>query len=262
MAIGSQPTPAQKAFRIGYRLFRKSVSSEHSNFALGYLWKFAEPISLAVIFSLLRSGNIINVTESAYPFFLHLITGLFPFQLFFNHLQQTNNVIQVNATLLGQTQIPPLSLAVLSYCRWLFDSIFAGIVISVACLAFASSHFGGVILSFIWLQAFGVLAVGIGLACAPINTILQDTSKLIALAIRPLMFLSPIFYASSDSAALNAFNRYNPIALFLDTYRSLALDPTSFSLGATASFLATTVALAAFGLWFFCRALPCLNVKS
>lgn len=229
--------------------------------ALSYLWNFAEPISLAVIFAILRSGNILVVSESSYPFFLYLLTGLFPFQLFFTHVQRSANAIESYADLLNQVNIPPSSIVYACYLHWLFDSLFVGFVITISCWFFSPISAKFLPFAFIYLQLFGLLAIGIGTLTAPINAIYKDVSKLISLTLRPLMFASPIFYIANDSIALSKFNQFNPIAIFLVNFRAMTLDSSLFSWNSFISFLSICGILFFLGTWFFMKALPCLNKK-
>jgi len=247
---------------IGYRLFRKTILAENSNLALGYLWNFAEPISLAIIFAILRSDKIINVNESDYPFFLHLLTGLLPFQLLFTTIQRTTHIIDANSALLNQVYVPPLSLAASSFFQWVYDSIFVGLVICGSCLLFTPNNLASVLTSFLWLQTLGVFAVGIGLFLAPLNTIFKDISKLVSLTLRPLMFISPIFYATKESTILNTVNNFNPFAKFLEAYRALCLGAENGSVISTLVFITLSVIAITFGSFFFNRSVPCLNTKS
>jgi ABC-type polysaccharide/polyol phosphate export permease len=251
-----------KSLKIGYRLFIKSTKSEYSNMAFGYFWNFAEPITLTVIFAILRSGNIIKASVNDYPFFLYLLTGLFPFQLFFTHIQRTTNSIEANSNLLNQINLSPLSIVFTNYFHWLFDSLFVALVISLSCLIFSPNNIFYLPIAFILLQLFGLLAIGIGLIAAPINTVYKDTSKIISLTLRPLMFASPIFYLSYDSPLLNKFNQFNPIAIFLTNYRAMTLDINLFNWKIFLLFLTICGASILGGIWFFSKALPCLNTKS
>jgi len=246
---------------IGYRLFIKSVKSEYSNMALSYLWNFAEPISLAIIFAILRSGNILQVSESSYPFFLYLLTGLFPFQLFFSHVQRCNNSTEAYSDLLNQINIPPISIIYAAYFHWLFDSLFVGIVISISCIMFSLNSFIYLPFAFLYLQLFGLLAIGIGSFAAPFNAIYKDISKIISLTLRPLMFASPIFYIAYDSDILNKFNQFNPIAIFLANYRAMTLDSSMFSWNSFITFVLICGFFISLGTWFFIKALPKLNTK-
>jgi len=248
--------------KIGYRLFRKSTLAENSNLALGYLWNFAEPISLTIIFAILRSDQIINVSEGDYPFFLHLLTGLLPFQLLFTTIQRTTHIIDTNAPLLNQVYVPPLSLAASSFFQWVYDSIFVGLVICASCIIFTSSSLFPVLVSFLWLQALGIFAVGIGLILAPLNTIFKDISKLVSLTLRPLMFISPIFYTAKDSTILDTVNNFNPFAKFLETYRALCLGAEYESVASTLVFIILSAVAIMLGAFFFNRSVPCLNTKS
>lgn len=252
----------KSTIQIGYRLFRKSTLAENSNLALGYIWNFAEPISLTIIFAILRSDKVLNINESDYPFFLHLLTGLLPFQLLFTSIQRTTHIIDVNSALLNQVYVPPLSLAASSFFQWVYDSIFVGIVICGCCLLFTSGSFISIVASFFWLQTLGVFAVGIGLILAPLNTIFKDISKIVSLTLRPLMFISPIFYAAKDSTILKTINYYNPFAKFLEGYRALSLGVENNFITTSIAFLTLSTLTMAFGAFFFNRAVPCLNTKS
>lgn len=247
---------------IGYRLFLKASRSERANSKWGTLWEFAEPITLAAIFLVLRQSDILHFDEGEYPFVLFLISGLMSYQLASSTIIRSLLSIPQNSSILDQVNVPAEALFVTNYLRFLMDSAIMFFVIIVVVVIFAQISLLSAVISFLILQLLGLGAVGVGMVLAPINVLYGDISQIVTLLIRPMMFISPIFYSDVDSAILEKINDFNPFAHFLLLYRGSLFNgnlslPISWWVVLGGSMIILIIAIL-----FFHVALPALNRKS
>lgn len=111
-----------------------------------------------------------------------------------------------------------------------------------------------------------VFVTGVGLMLSVVNVYFQDTQHLIGIALRLMMYLSPVVYPLSlvsnasnnlgplfGSVTLFDLYRLNPVERFISSFRTIlydqrlpALDDTLFCLGYAAVFIVL-------GLWIFRR---------
>ena len=252
----------RKGWYIGYRLFLKSSRSERANSKWGMVWEFAEPITLAAIFFILRQSDVLNFDESEYPFTLFLISGLMPFQMATSCLIRSLTTIQVHSSILDQVNMPPEALFVTNYLSYFFDSSIMYIVLVAAICIFSQLTVMGLIMGFIILQMLGIGTLALGMLLAPINILYEDISKIVMLSIRPVMFLSPIFYSDLDSTILETVNNFNPFAHFLTLFREALLGMDVTSSVSWYVIFGGSLLILVLSILFFHAALPALNRKS
>lgn len=184
----------QKA--VFFALFIRELQTRFGRYRLGYFWALIEPLShilvLSVLFSVIRERNIFfNV-----PFPLFFATGVLSFFLFQKLVLTSVNSIRVNMGLFGYRQVKP------------FDAIIVRCMLEAAvgiCTMLALAFIGGWIFNFqvipadplgalLVLVILIIFGVGVGLVVAVIGGISEELSQFVPSIMRPLYFLSGVFF--------------------------------------------------------------------
>jgi len=180
-----------------HALLMREIITRFGTNRLGYFWAIAEPVAqaavLGAIFTLLGRNSV-----SGIPVALFMFTGILPFKLFAKLLPQLSAAVNANKTLLSYRQVTAI------------DPIIARIIIEVATFIIAYVLIFSVMA---WLDfevipddilalltasfLLIVIAIGLGLLLCVAMSYWQDTSKIVAMVMRPLFFISGIFFAAT-----------------------------------------------------------------
>jgi ABC-type polysaccharide/polyol phosphate export permease len=88
---------------VATRLFRRDLDKDFSSALFGYLWNFADPLVIAGVFIVLRSGGIIGGEELMIPFGVYVLYGMLLLKAFTNALARPLTLLKRSASLLTQT---------------------------------------------------------------------------------------------------------------------------------------------------------------
>jgi ABC-type polysaccharide/polyol phosphate export permease len=199
-------------------LFRRDFQAKYKGSLLGVLWSLLNPLVLLgvylVVFGLLWKGG----TIPHYP--LYLLAGLACWIFFATSLQASSRSLVDSAELIKKVRFPRQLVA--------FSTIATQAVtfaVMVALLLVLSLVFIPEARSTVWLALplsvlFVGLVAGLGLLVACLNVLYRDVEHLIAAALLPWFFLTPILWRFAQlpervqrhHALLDLLRWGNPIA--------------------------------------------------
>ena len=246
---------------LAYRLFIKEIKADYSQSKFGVLWDFLEPIILALIFILLRRGNVINAGDIQIPYAVFVVYGLLLWQTFSEAITSPLQIMQRQKTLLKQVKIPPEALLLSVFLKVLFNSFFR--VVTLLALSFFMNALSwlGFLKFLILFPSIILVGMSIGVLLAPFNVIYGDVGRVITIALRPLLYASPVLYSIPPVKFLSYFNTVNPVGIVLANLRSLATQNIFTSIQ---PFIITTLLLLTvfvLGWFVFHLSIPVLSDK-
>ncbi|MEY8198941.1 MAG: ABC transporter permease [Colwellia sp.] len=180
-----------------HALLMRELKTRFGESKLGYFWALAEPVAqaaiLATLFTLIGRNSISGV-----PVALFLISAIMPFKAFSKTLTQLSSGISANKALLAYRQVSPI------------DPVITRLIIEVSTFFIVYL----IILSVMYWLGFDVwpqnilglisasllllmLAFGLALCMSCAFLYWQDGSKLLSLVMRPMFFISGIFYCAT-----------------------------------------------------------------
>lgn len=249
----------KSSFKVSNRLFLRALKSEYVDLKFGVAWNFAEPISLVVIFSILRSGNFMSTDHFEIPFTLYLVTGLLPFQIFYSSIQRAITSLQEYQDIISKISLPPETFFTTTFLRNMFDACISTIVISAFYTFYLDFSLLNHLIAFLVFASIVLLGISIGFILAPLNSIYSDFLRAVNLSSRPLLFLSPIFYSESTDTLVYQVNQFNPIRHFLHYYRSSLFPQDTFSYQGLLLYLLIIFVVFFASTVFFHRAFAAIN---
>jgi ABC-type polysaccharide/polyol phosphate export permease len=238
-------------------LFRRDLQAKYRGSALGVLWTVANPLMLMGVY-LLVFGVVLKArfaTGGHYALFL--ISGLALWTFFAAAIQSSTRSMLDNANLIRKTRFPrqlvPLSVVAAHLVS------FAAMLLLVLILNFVAL---GRVRTTEWLAIplaalFACFVAGIALAAASLNVIFRDVEFIVAAALVPLFFLTPILYALSTLAnhhhVIEAIHWANPLSPAIEAVRApLFLGQLPFW-GDALYLIVAAVAALALGAYVFSR---------
>lgn len=183
---------------VTFVIFLRELNTRFGRFRLGYLWAIAEPAALVAIISFVRTqfgrGPISGVD---YPLFF--ASGVIAYLIFTHIVNSSLAAIESNQGLFNYRQVKPFDVILARSLLELVSSIGAGLVVFLGLTYLDYSYH--------WNSTLGLastvamlfcLALGFGLITAVLGPLYQDSKKIVPIMLRPLFFLSGIFFSAES----------------------------------------------------------------
>lgn len=198
--------------QVVHALIIRETRTRYGASRLGYLWALLEPLFWIVTFF-----GIFAYTSRHLPGGMDvtgfITTGIVPYMMFRSVLTQTMQAINSNKSLLFYPQVKPIDLAI---ARMLLEmlTLLSVFVLILAGRALMQGEWevdqpllllGGLLLA--WL-----LGSSIGLAMMGLSIIYSGTQRLLNIVLRPMFFVSGIFFTANElPATLREYLLWNPV---------------------------------------------------
>ncbi|MCM8774437.1 MAG: ABC transporter permease [Candidatus Omnitrophica bacterium] len=211
-----------------YQLLIKELKVRYTSSFLGFLWVFISPFLIVGVFYLVFF-RILKINIEGYPFFLYLMTGVFPWNFFQSSLISSTTSLWDNRNLIREVKLPhyvvPLSVIANNLINFL-PSLFITIILSSLLLNGLSLYI--LFLPFILFIHF-LSVVGLSLILSPLYLKYRDTKYVLEVLLSFIFYLTPVFYPLSlvkESFPLWLFRVYylNPFVGILNLYRYTLLN--------------------------------------
>jgi ABC-type polysaccharide/polyol phosphate export permease len=241
-------------------LFRRDLRAKYKGSVLGLAWSLALPVALMlvylVVFSVLWKAEATDLDD----YWLFLLCGLPPWVLLASSLQTGARSLLENANVIRKVRFPrqlvPLSVVATQVVAF---SAMTAIVLGLSLLvredaratAWLAIPVGALIVAFV---------AGLALSVASLNAVFRDVEFVVAAALLPWFFLTPILYQLEDlpGAAehpwlVDLLHWGNPLTPAIESFRTplYAGEPPPF--GDLLYLVVAAVVSLALGAWIFTR---------
>lgn len=188
------------------RLAARNITGQFRQSFLGYLWIVAPPLATTVIFSLLRSAQIVQVPmpDGAMPYPLFALVGATVWGLFTQLSTVATGSLASAGTLVSKIYFPREVLVFSGLGTVLVSLVVRLLVVALSFVLFGYRPSIAVVWAPLLLIPVLVLALGIGLLLAPINTMMNDIGRLLEFAFQFGIFLAPILYPTPNPDSLQS----------------------------------------------------------
>ncbi len=199
-------------YQVIHALVIRETRTRYGASSLGYLWALLEPLFWVATFY-----GIFAYAHRHLPGGMDvagfITTGIIPYMLFRSVLTQTMLAINTNKPLLFYPQVKPIDLAIARILLETFTllSVFGlilagrGLVLGVWSIDNVLLLLGGLLLS-------GLLGASVGLAMMGLGVIFNGTQRWVNIVLRPMFFLSGIFFTANElPATMREYLLWNPV---------------------------------------------------
>lgn len=199
-------------FQVLHALVLRETRTRFGTHQMGYLWAVIEPLFWVFTFY-----GLFYFMGRALPTGMDIVgfisTGIIPFIVFRQSVDRAVNAVNGNKPLLFYPQIRPLDLVVARVALefttlvWVFVLIIVGHFLITRDFAIDSVMWviGGFVLA--WM-----LGVGVGLFLLGASMYFNVVSRLVGIVMRPMFFLSGIFFTANELAPdLREYLLWNPV---------------------------------------------------
>jgi ABC-type polysaccharide/polyol phosphate export permease len=241
-------------------LFRRDLQAKYRGSALGVLWSVANPVLLMGVYYLVFGVVWKSPLASGRNYPLYLLSGLAAWTLFAAAFQSSTRSMLDNANLIRKTRFPRqlVPLSVVGAHLVSFGVMFLGLlVVNAIVLPRARAT---ELLAVPLAALFVGFVCGLSLAAASLNVVFRDVEFVVAAALVPWFFLTPVIYslanvpgAAAHPHVVAAIHWLNPLSPAIEAIRA-PLFYGRMPFWGDAVYLAIECAAALrLGAWIFAR---------
>jgi ABC-type polysaccharide/polyol phosphate export permease len=183
-------------------LFRRDFHAKYRGSALGIVWSLVNPLALVAVY-LIVFGIILDKSGGIPHYPLYLLSGLACWIFFAVSLQSAARSLVESADLIRKVRFPRQLVAFSVVATQAVTFLVMLAILIVLSLIFIPGARGTVWLVLPLAPLYMALVAGTALIVASLNAILRDVEHILAAALLPWFFLTPILWSFSalpDSA--------------------------------------------------------------
>jgi lipopolysaccharide transport system permease protein len=209
-----------RTFFLAKTLFFKELKSNHRESFMGYAWILAPSIILTVSSYLAYESNIIADQNLPLPYPVFAFLGVILWQLFSETILFFASALAKSRVLMLKLKLDTNAIIMSKLLMVLFDfavkAVFLVVLLALNKVPFTLN----MLLMPIGIGTILLYAIAVGLVVSPFVLILQDLNRLLPTALSFGMFLTPVFYATSQGL-LGKIVNINPLTHVMHFCRSV-----------------------------------------
>jgi ABC-type polysaccharide/polyol phosphate export permease len=249
-------------------LVTRDLKARYKNSVLGFFWSLVNPLLMMVVFSIVFTYMMPNLSVSHFPVFA--LCGILPWNFFTASVMGSVNSIVGSAHLVKKVYFPrevlPISTVLANLVNFMLALIVLGVMLYVAGIRL--TRWALLLPAIIFVQL--LFTLGLALILSTLNVYYRDTAMIMDVLLLAWFFLTPVMYPIEilpQQGMLFGLNVpvqrltyiLNPMASLIASYRSILYGSTQGGPPGPPAFdffmrtLATAVVVLLFGYWLFCR---------
>jgi homopolymeric O-antigen transport system permease protein len=243
-----------------YEFTRRELANRYAGSLSGIAWTFLQPLAQLAIYAVIFTQVFRATVPAQYPgvtYTAFVAVALWPWIMFSEAVQRGMVAITANAGLIRKVALPN-QLFVFSAVIACFAIHLAGFLVVLAVLASVGENvrLAGVPFALLLLAPYLLLAAGVALILAALQTLLKDVEHGTGIVLSILFYATPILYPLSLApAAWRGFMLWNPLASLSERLRDVLIVHPSLVPGDLVLW-AVSIAVFAAGLAIFKRLAP------
>lgn len=228
-----------------FAIFLREIKSKFND-KLGIAWSVISPLAFIFMLAFIR-GLMDGGETHGIPTFFFMVYGLLYVQLFIGVVGAVSNSIKKNKPLYAFRQVQPISSVIAISSFEILSKTFVMLIIGVISYYLKYDFIVhdpiGLIFNFIQV---GFLGISVGLIFALTSSFIPEIDKLRTLVMRPVFFISGIFFSLQDIPKdLWPYLTWNPLLHAVELTR-FAAYPHYGNIGVSSFYLGLCTLLALF----------------
>ncbi|QBY03356.1 ABC transporter [Thalassotalea sp. HSM 43] len=219
-----------------FAIFLREIRSKFND-KVGISWALINPLLFVFAFSFIRS-QLAGPTTHSMPTVIFIMYGMLMIQLFLSTFRSVSGSVQKNKALFAFRQVQPIS-AVLANAMFELLVIFAVILVTMLLIYLIGIEFYiyNPLLVISYVVLVWLISVALGLLFAVAKAFVAEIGKLENLLLRPMFFISGIFFSLKDIPQQYwPYLDWNPFLHAVELSRDAAY-PTFAAKGVSVEFL-------------------------
>jgi ABC-2 type transport system permease protein len=214
----------------------KDIEIRYRTPALGFLWALLIPLVTVLIFKLIFS-TIMKIEIENYPFFIYMMTAVFPWNYFSSSISSATESIVNNRELIKKTYFPRQIIPISIVLANLINFIPVVVVMLLILLCFKISFTMSILLLPVIIVFQTMFTIGLALILSAFQVFLRDIKYIMELTLMAWFYLSPGFYSltliENISESFLKLYSLNPFVGLFTLYRIALLNGYEKTLPAT-----------------------------
>jgi ABC-type polysaccharide/polyol phosphate export permease len=243
-----------------YELTRRELASRYAGSVSGIAWTFVQPLAQLAIYAVIFTQVFRATVPAEYSgisYTAFVAIALWPWIMFSESVQRGMGAITANAGVIRKVALPN-QLFVFAAVGACFAIHIAGLLVVLAVLAALGENIrlAGVPFAIVLLGPYLLLAAGIALILASLQTLLKDVEHGTGIVLSIVFYATPILYPLSLApVSWRGVMGWNPLAGLSERLREVLVIQPSLLAGDVVLW-AVAIAVFALGLWIFGRLSP------
>jgi len=209
---------------LAWRLMVRDISAQYRQSFLGVFWAFLPPIAMAMVFVVLNSRKVINITETNIPYPAFAMFGTVLWQVFVDSLNAPLKVVTAAKPMLAKINFPKEALILSGVGQTLFNLSIKLVILMVVFVIFKIPVTWGVPLSILAILDLVLLGTMFGLLITPAGVLYTDVARGVSLITGLWFFVTPVVYPSPKNFPFSLLATLNPVSPILVGARDLATE--------------------------------------
>lgn len=177
-----------------WELAIKDIKVRYRSPTLGFLWAILVPLIMIFVFKFIFS-TILKARVENYPFFIYLMTAIFPWSYFSSSVNAATESIFSNRELIKRTYFPRQIIPVSVVLANLINFLPALIVMLLILVFFRMQFTISILLLPVIILLQTIFTVGLALIVSSLQAVLRDVKYIVEIFLTAWLFLSPGFYS-------------------------------------------------------------------
>jgi ABC-type polysaccharide/polyol phosphate export permease len=243
-----------------YEFTRREIANRYAGSLSGVAWTFVQPLAQLAIYAVIFTQIFRATVPPEYPgvtYTAFVAIALWPWIMFAEAVQRGMVAVTSNAGLIRKVALPN-QLFVFSAVIACYAIHIAGFLVVLVVLAAMGENvrLAGLPFALFLLAPYLLLAAGVALILAALQTLLKDVEHGTGIVLSILFYATPILYPLSLApAAWRGFMRWNPLGSISERLREVLIVHPGLAAGDLVLW-AVSIAVFAVGLAIFNRLAP------
>ncbi len=175
----------------------RDLKLQHRKPYFGFLWMLIIPFCTAIIYKILFS-DFFHATSGGYPFFIHLITALLPWNYLASSVQRASRSILDSKNIISRLSFPKYLLPVSAVLVNLINFLPAILVMELFLVAFKVKLTWLIVFLPLVILVHSCMIMGLSFLVAAGQVIYRDTEYIIQIMLMAVFFLTPGVYTLEE----------------------------------------------------------------
>lgn len=210
-----------------YFFARRDIKIRYRNTFLGIIWAVAQPVFMALVFTLIVQSGM-NISTDNMPAFLYFLSGLLLWNFFSQSISFSALSMLANANIIRKVYFPRLAIPVAAIITALLDLLINIIFFFIIAAVYKfttqaeislTSTFAALLTS---LPVVILFTVSAGIFLSALNVKYRDVRNAIPFFIQIMFFLTPVIYSTrfGDNILVKKILELNPLNFAIEMFRS------------------------------------------
>jgi len=202
---------------LAWRLAVRDISAQYRQTFLGILWAFILPLANTVTWIFLNSAGIVNISDTALPYPVYVLTGTMLWAIFMDALNAPLQQATAAKPMLAKLNFPREALVVSGIYQTLFNAGIKIVLLIGALIIMGISPGWNLLLFPVGVLSLVLVGTAFGLLITPVGMLYTDVGRSLPLLLQFLMFVTPVVFPmpieEGWAATLFAINPLTPVVL-------------------------------------------------